>query len=52
MIGIHEYERLRLLAEQAEGTWLGHLADKAESEGFAGSVALEEMAAMLRDHHA
>jgi prevent-host-death family protein len=52
VIGIHEYQRLRRLAEQAEESWLNQLADEAESEGTEGSVSLEEMAALLRAHQA
>ncbi|WP_232246556.1 type II toxin-antitoxin system Phd/YefM family antitoxin [Kitasatospora mediocidica] len=52
VIDIHEYQRLSRLAEQAEESWLNGLADEAESEGTAGSVSLEEMAALLRAHHA
>ncbi|MER5840828.1 hypothetical protein [Streptomyces prasinus] len=48
-IDIQEYQRLRQLAEDAEEAWPNRLADEAESEGTAGSVSLEEMAAMLRD---
>ncbi|MDJ0347625.1 type II toxin-antitoxin system Phd/YefM family antitoxin [Streptomyces sp. PH10-H1] len=33
VIDIHEYQRLRQLAEQAEESWLNQLADEAESEG-------------------
>ncbi|OBQ50094.1 prevent-host-death family protein [Streptomyces sp. H-KF8] len=49
VIDIQEYQRLRRLAEDAEEAWLNRLADEAESEGTAGSVSLEDMAAMLRD---
>ncbi|MDX6328843.1 MAG: hypothetical protein QOI83_1226 [Streptomycetaceae bacterium] len=52
VIDIHEYQRLRQLAEQAEESWLNQLADEAESEGTEGSVSLEEMAALLRTHQA
>ncbi len=52
VIDIREYQRLRQLAEQAEEAWLNRLADEAEGEGHEGSVSLEEMAAMLRTHHA
>ncbi|AUG76968.1 Antitoxin [Kitasatospora sp. MMS16-BH015] len=48
VIDIREYQRLSLLAEQAEEDWLNRLADEAESEGSEGSVSLEEMAAILR----
>ncbi|TDC80449.1 type II toxin-antitoxin system Phd/YefM family antitoxin [Streptomyces hainanensis] len=51
VIDIEEYQRLRRLAEDAEDAWLNRLADEAETEGFDGSVSLEEMAAMLRAHH-
>lgn len=52
VIDILEYRRLSRLAEQAEESWLNRLADEAESEGAEGSVSLEEMAALLRAHHA
>jgi prevent-host-death family protein len=52
VIDIHEYQRLRQLAERAEESWLNQLADEAESEGTEGSVSLEEMAALLRTHQA
>jgi prevent-host-death family protein len=52
VIDIQEYQRLRQLAEQAEESWLNQLADEAEAEGMEGSVSLEEMAALLRTHHA
>nr|BEK67362.1 hypothetical protein KPHV_45890 [Kitasatospora purpeofusca] len=52
VIDILEYRRLSRLAEQAEESWLNQLADEAESEGTEGSVSLEEMAALLRAHHA
>ncbi|MEV0404284.1 type II toxin-antitoxin system Phd/YefM family antitoxin [Actinoallomurus sp. NPDC050550] len=52
VIDIDEYQHLRRIAEQLEESWLNQLADEAESEGTEGSVSLEEMAAMLRDHHA
>ena len=48
MIDIHEYQRLRQIAEDTEEAWLNQLADEAESEGTEGSVSLEEMAAALR----
>ncbi|MEU6227198.1 hypothetical protein [Streptomyces sp. NPDC047042] len=48
MIGIHEYQCLREIAENSEEVWLNRLADEAESEGAEGSVSLEEMAALLR----
>ncbi|MFJ7249190.1 type II toxin-antitoxin system Phd/YefM family antitoxin [Kitasatospora sp. NPDC098652] len=51
VIDIAEYRHLREIAEQAEDDWLNRLADEAEAEGLEGSVSLEEMAAMLRDHH-
>ncbi|MFF7990371.1 type II toxin-antitoxin system Phd/YefM family antitoxin [Kitasatospora xanthocidica] len=50
VIDIAEYQRLKQAAEQAEDEWLNRLADEAEAEGLEGSVSLEEMAAMLRDH--
>lgn len=52
MIDIQEYRHLRQIAEQAEESWLNRLADEAESEGTEGSISLEVMAAMLRNHHA
>ncbi|MFI6582039.1 type II toxin-antitoxin system Phd/YefM family antitoxin [Embleya sp. NPDC050493] len=52
VIDIHEYRRLRLLADRVEDSWLNTLADESESEGVEGSVSLEEMAALLRSHHA
>jgi prevent-host-death family protein len=52
VIDIREYQHLRELAERAEEAWLNRLADEAEAEGSEGSVSLEEMAAMLRAHHA
>ncbi|MFD7002430.1 type II toxin-antitoxin system Phd/YefM family antitoxin [Streptomyces mirabilis] len=52
VIDIDEYQRLRELAERTEDAWLNRLADEAESEGLEGSVSLEEMAALLRSHHA
>ncbi|MFE3452924.1 type II toxin-antitoxin system Phd/YefM family antitoxin [Nonomuraea sp. NPDC059194] len=52
VIDIIEYRRLSQLAEQVEDSWLNRLADEAESEGSEGSISLEEMAAMLRAHHA
>ncbi|MBG0828226.1 type II toxin-antitoxin system Phd/YefM family antitoxin [Planomonospora sp. ID67723] len=52
VIDIHEYQRLRHIAEQVEESWLNQLADEAESEGTAGSVSLEEMAALLRAQQA
>ena len=51
IVDIGEYQRLRELAERAEGAWLNRLADEAVSEGLDGSVALEEMAAAIRAHH-
>lgn len=51
VIDLREYHRLRRVVEQAEEAWLNRLADEAESEGTEGSVSLEEMAAMIRDHH-
>jgi prevent-host-death family protein len=52
VIDIDAYRRLRELEEQAEDSWLNRLADEAEAEGRDGSVSLEEMAALLRSHHA
>ncbi|MFJ3893464.1 MULTISPECIES: type II toxin-antitoxin system Phd/YefM family antitoxin [unclassified Streptomyces] len=52
VIDIDEYRRLRELEERAEDSWLNRLADEAEAEGRDGSVSLEEMAALLRSHHA
>ncbi|PYC81375.1 prevent-host-death family protein [Streptomyces tateyamensis] len=52
VIDIDEYRRLSSLAEEAEDAWLNRLADEAETEGLEGSVSLEEMAAILRAHHA
>jgi hypothetical protein len=52
VIDIDEYRRLRGLEEQVEDSWLNRLADEAEAEGRDGSVSLEEMAALLRSHHA
>ncbi|MCC9309496.1 type II toxin-antitoxin system Phd/YefM family antitoxin [Kitasatospora sp. RB6PN24] len=52
VIDIREYRRLSRLAEAAEESWLNRLADDAEAEGLEGSVSLEEMAALLRAHHA
>ncbi|MER7750746.1 type II toxin-antitoxin system Phd/YefM family antitoxin [Kitasatospora sp. NPDC097643] len=49
VIDIAEYQRLKEAAERAEDEWLNRLAD--EAEGRQGAVSLEEMAAMLRDHH-
>jgi hypothetical protein len=37
-----------MVESMAEESWLNRLADEAESEGMAGSVSLEEMAALLR----
>ncbi len=51
VIDIAEYQRLKDVAERAEDEWLNRLADEAEAEGLEGSVSLEEMAAMLREHH-
>ncbi|WP_319637640.1 MULTISPECIES: prevent-host-death family protein [Streptomyces] len=51
-VDIPESQRLRRIAEDAEGAWLNRLADEAEPEGTEGSVSLGEMAALLRaDHH-
>ena len=52
MIDIDDYRRLTRIAEQAEESWLNHLADEAEAEGSEGSASLEEMAALLRAHRA
>jgi prevent-host-death family protein len=52
LVDIDEYRRLRQLAEHNEDAWLNQLADEAEAEGTTGSVSLEEMAALLRSHHA
>ncbi|MEU7026721.1 type II toxin-antitoxin system Phd/YefM family antitoxin [Streptomyces sp. NPDC046275] len=52
VIDIEEYRRLTRLAEAAEDAWLNKLADEAEEEGLEGSLSLEEMAALLRSHHA
>ncbi|MGR8009257.1 type II toxin-antitoxin system Phd/YefM family antitoxin [Streptomyces hypolithicus] len=52
LVDIDEYRRLREIAERSEDAWLNRLADEAETEGKAGSVSLEEMAARLRSHHA
>lgn len=52
LVDIDEYRRLRRLAEDSEDGWLNQLADEAEAEGTSGSVSLEEMAALLRSHHA
>lgn len=52
LVDIDEYRRLRRLAEHSEEAWLNRLADEAEAEGTTGSVSLEEMAALLRSHHA
>ncbi|WP_406298562.1 type II toxin-antitoxin system Phd/YefM family antitoxin [Embleya sp. NBC_00888] len=51
VIDIHEYQRLRRLADRVEESWLNTRADESESEGVEGSVSLEEMAALLRAHH-
>ncbi|MCJ0875536.1 type II toxin-antitoxin system Phd/YefM family antitoxin [Streptomyces sp. AP-93] len=48
LIGIEEYRLLRRLADEAEDSRLNELADAAERAGAAGSVTLEEMAAVLR----
>jgi prevent-host-death family protein len=48
VIDFEEYQRLRSLAERVEEAWLNHMADEAELEGTEGSIALEEMAALLR----
>lgn len=52
MIDKHEYQRLRVLEDQVEESWLNRLAEKAESEGMEGSVSLEEMAAQVRARRA
>jgi len=51
VLDIEEYRRLHQIAEEAEDAWLNQLADEAEAEGTEGSVSLEEMAALIRDHH-
>ncbi|MEV7930372.1 type II toxin-antitoxin system prevent-host-death family antitoxin [Kitasatospora sp. NPDC088779] len=51
VIDIAECWRLREVADQAEDEWLNRLAAEAEAEGLEGSVSLEGMAALLRDHH-
>ncbi|MFD7260229.1 hypothetical protein [Streptomyces sp. NPDC059874] len=38
------------LADETEDARLNGMADEAESEGLEGSISLEEMAAILRDH--
>lgn len=48
VIGIEEYRMLRRRADEAEDSWLNELADESERAGTAGSVTLEEMAAVLR----
>ncbi|MFD5146575.1 type II toxin-antitoxin system prevent-host-death family antitoxin [Streptomyces sp. NPDC058401] len=48
VIGIEDYRLLRRLADEAEDAWLNGLADEAERAGAAGSVTLEDMAAVLR----
>jgi hypothetical protein len=40
------------LAGDTEDAWLDRLADEAESEGFEGSVSLEDMAVILRARNA
>ncbi|MGW4814698.1 type II toxin-antitoxin system Phd/YefM family antitoxin [Kitasatospora cineracea] len=52
VLDTREYRHLRRLAEQAEEEWLNRLADEAEAEGAEGAVSIEEMAAVLRSHHA
>jgi prevent-host-death family protein len=52
VIDIQEYQRLREIEERAEDAWLNRLADEAEAEGAAGSVSLEEMAALIRSREA
>jgi prevent-host-death family protein len=51
VVDIEEYRRLHELAERNEDAWLNRLADEAESAGVAGSVSIEEMAALLRAQH-
>ena len=51
VLDIEEYRRLHQIAEEAENAWLNQLADEAEAEGTEGSVSLEEMAVLIRDHH-
>jgi prevent-host-death family protein len=51
VLDVDEYRRLRRIAEEAEEARLNRLADEAEAEGTEGSASLEEMAALLRDHH-
>ncbi|MEO3786688.1 type II toxin-antitoxin system Phd/YefM family antitoxin [Actinocorallia sp. B10E7] len=51
VLDIEEYRRLHRIAEEAEDAWLNQLADEAEAEGTERSVSLEEMAALIRDHH-
>ncbi|MEO3788401.1 type II toxin-antitoxin system Phd/YefM family antitoxin [Actinocorallia sp. B10E7] len=51
VLDIEEYRRLHQIAEEAEDAWLNQLADEAETEHTQGSVSLEEMAALIRDHH-
>lgn len=52
VLDFSEYRHLRQVAEFAEEAWLNRLADEAEAEGLEGSASLEEMAALIRDHHA
>ncbi|MFJ7912157.1 type II toxin-antitoxin system Phd/YefM family antitoxin [Kitasatospora sp. NPDC096204] len=52
VIDIAEYQRLKDVAERAEAEWLNRLADEAEAGRLDGSVSLEEMAGVLREHHA
>ncbi|TWF96451.1 prevent-host-death family protein [Kitasatospora viridis] len=51
VIDLDEYRRLARIAEDAEDAWLNRKADEAEAEGREGAVSIEEMAALLRDHH-
>lgn len=50
VLDIEEYRRLHQIAEESEDAWLNQLADEAEAEGTEGSISLEEMAALIRDH--
>ncbi|OPC81015.1 prevent-host-death family protein [Embleya scabrispora] len=52
VLDIDEFPRLRLLAERAEDFRLNKSADEVAAEGTDGSVSLEEMAALLQNHHA
>ncbi|MFI6153089.1 type II toxin-antitoxin system Phd/YefM family antitoxin [Kitasatospora sp. NPDC051170] len=51
VIDIAEYRHLKEMEEAAEDAWLSRLAAESEAEGREGSVSLEEMAAILREHH-